>query len=352
MTGQERMDALFSYRKPDRVPVFGDDAFSMINCGYTLNDLQNDARKAYDAVHWTCEQYGWEPYGMLLGHTVLGSWDFGARMKMPDSVYAAAISADTAAVKTEEEVWNLELPDPRSAGAIPKRMEYYRLREEAGLPVVFCARSPFAMAADICGIERFARWLIKKPKLCEKLMQMAIDHTFNVMAYCVDAFGAEKVVAYMSSPTEANQLFSSRLVEKYALPRHREYHERLRELGVGRFYFHICGEQNANLPFLAEFAASADGWPHPSILSFGHEIALEDAARYFPEDIIAGNVDPTVFQSGPPQRVYDLCRMCIERGKKIPNGFILAPGCALPPRAPAYNVWMMTKAVCNCGRYD
>ena len=123
-------------------------------------------------------------------------------------------------------------------------------------------------------------------------------------------------------------------------------------MGVNKFYFHICGEQNLNLPHLAEFASSADGWPHPSILSFGHEVDLNDAAKYFPDDIIMGNIEPAVIQTGTPQQVYELCRIAIEKGKRIAGGFILAPGCGMPPRAPAYNVWMLTKAVNDLGWYD
>jgi uroporphyrinogen decarboxylase len=33
-------------------------------------------------------------------------------------------------------------------------------------------------------------------------------------------------------------------------------------------------------------------------------------------------------------------------------GFILAPGCGLPPKSPPYNVWMMTEAVNDFGWYS
>jgi uroporphyrinogen decarboxylase len=353
MTHQERLEALLSYEKPDRVPIFGmGGAFSMINCGYSLVELQTDPRKFWDAHGWTCEQYGWEPLWVSPAHTVLGSWDFGAKMNMPDSPYATSIAVDTPAVTTEDEVWNLEMPDVRTAGAIPKRMEFSRLADQAGRPIMFQSRSPFAMAADICGVEQFARWLLRQPQLCEKLMQVALDHAFNVLAYWVETFGAEKIVFNMSSPTEANQLFSPKHIQTYALPYHKAFHARLRDIGVRRFLFHICGEQNLNLPVLAEFASTEDGWPHPSILSFGHEVDLHDAARHFPHDIIMGNIEPAIIQTGTPQEVYERCGARIGQGKQIDGGFVLAPGCGLPPKSPPYNVWMMTKAVHDFGYYE
>ena len=106
------------------------------------------------------------------------------------------------------------------------------------------------------------------------------------------------------------------------------------------------------MPILSEFASGGDSWPHPAILSFGREVDLDVAARLFPEDIIMGNIEPAVIQTGTPQQVYETCCEAIEKGKKFPGGFLLGVGCGMPPRAPAYNVWMMTKAVDDFGWYE
>jgi uroporphyrinogen decarboxylase len=230
-------------------------------------------------------------------------------------------------------------------------MEFSKLQARAGMSVRFLSRSPFNTGSDICGIELFCRWMTRKPDLCHRLIEMGMEHILRVLQYWVDTFGAENIFFLMSSPSESNQVISPRHFQEFAISYHREFQRKLRSMGIHRFLFHICGDQNMNLPYLAELAASSDGWPHPSILSFGHEVDLTDAAKYFPEDIIMGNIMPAAFQTGRPQEVYDLCRITIEKGKKISGGFILAPGCGLPPWAPPYNVWMMTKAVNDFGWY-
>jgi uroporphyrinogen decarboxylase len=133
----------------------------------------------------------------------------------------------------------------------------------------------------------------------------------------------------------------------YALPFHVEYHQRLTELGINRFLFHICGDQNFNLPLLAE----AVPWPHPSLLSFGHEVDIDDAARYFPNDIIYGNIDTTIIQTGSPNEVYDCALGVVQKGRKAPGGFVLSAGCELPPMVPPANVFAITKAVNDQGWY-
>jgi uroporphyrinogen decarboxylase len=81
-------------------------------------------------------------------------------------------------------------------------------------------------------------------------------------------------------------------------------------------------------------------------------VDLETAAEMFPNNIIAGNVEPQVIQNGTPEQVYEVTRIAIEKGKKAPGGFFLMPGCELPPMAPGYNIHTMMKAVNDFGFYD
>ena len=349
MTGQERMDALFAGQVPDRVPVGAmSTGFNTRNAGYTVAAAYEDPEKSFSAMQWTTEQYGWDPVPQYAGHTVLGAWDFGGRVRMPKGEYEGALVVTDYPVNAEEDVEKLRLPDPRTAGRIPQALRFAQLQAEHDLPVYFFSRSPFTMAANIAGIERFLRWSMRRPELCQRLLELSLDHIFNVLGLWVETFGAGRVFAWMSSPTESNQLVSPRIVKRFAIPYHQEYHRRLQALGVTRFGFHICGEQNLNLPLLA----AADAWIHPSVLSFGHEVDLSAASAHFPRDIIFGNIEPAVIQTGTPEAVYGLCRTAIDKGKRAPAGFILGPGCGLPVGAPPVNVYAMTRAAHDFGWYD
>jgi uroporphyrinogen decarboxylase len=146
---------------------------------------------------------------------------------------------------------------------------------------------------------------------------------------------------------ESNQLISPKHIEQFALPAHVEYIAGLNTLGITRYFFHICGDQERNLQFLSEISS----WPHPAVISIGHEVDLREAARSFPNDIIYGNIDPRIIQSGSPQEVYNESRKTIEIGKTIRGGFILAPGCDLPVTASRENVFAMARAVKDAGIY-
>jgi uroporphyrinogen decarboxylase len=343
------MAALFKYEKPDRIPITAwGGPFGTFNAGYSASDAYENPKKSFNASLWTWELYGWEPIGITFPGTTNGTIDFGGEVRSPQGEFEGADIIISNPVKNEDDLLNLKMPDPKTAGRIPLCLEFARLQEAHGLPVIFNARSAFTMAGTICGLDLLCRWLIKEPELAERAMRMALDHIFNVMGYWVETFGPEKVFVRMASASEANQVISPKHFEKFALPLHIEYQERLKALGIERFFWHICGDQNLNLPYLSEIAP----WRHPSILTFGHEVDLEAAGKFFPEDIILGNIEPAILQIGPPRRVYELCKTAIEKGKKAPGGFILGPGCALPAFAPPVNVFAMTKAVNDFGWYE
>jgi len=355
MTTKERMEALLSYQKPDRVPI-GYQGIPLNTPGlkqkfpaFSLVSEYNNPELTFHVSLWVAEHYGWDLIPHFFAHTILGGWDFGGEIQMPRGEYQDSISIKSPPVKTEDDVWSLNMPDPKSAGGIPMAMEFARLQAKNHLPIWFFPRSPFCSASNICGLDKFCRWMLKKPDLCHRLLRMATDHIFNVLDYWIDTFGAQNIFFMMSSPNESNQVISPRQFKQFAFPYHVELQNRLRAVGITRFYFHICGDQNLNLPYLAELSSI---WPHPAILSFGHEVDIEVAGRYFSQDIIYGNIEPAIFQEGTPEKVYELCKIALNKGKKLPGGFVLAPGCGLPPFSLPDNLYAMSRAVHDFGWYN
>jgi len=92
MTASERMDALFDYRTPDRVPLGAmSTGFNTRNAGYSVADAYNDPEKSFRAMQWTSEQYGWDPIPQYSGHTVLGVMDFGGEVRLPKGEYEGSL---------------------------------------------------------------------------------------------------------------------------------------------------------------------------------------------------------------------------------------------------------------------
>ena len=350
MTAAERMAALLKGEPIDRVPflLFSGLGFCARNVGYSFDSMYNEPEKSFQAQVWTIEQYGFqlEPSH---GYASYGAWEFGGEIKFPRGEREQAPSITRFPVESEEDAWKLELPDVTTAGIIPLTMQFCKILEKNGLPIQVSCGSPFTRAANICGVERLCRWMMKKPEVAHHLLRLATDHGIQVAQYWVDTFGAEQVNARDATPVEANQIISPKQFEEFAFPYQKELHEKVLALGIRRFsHCHICGEQNLNLPYLAQIPMGDVG-----LVSFGAEVDITTAIKYFGDTcIIAGNVSPVVIQTGTPQQVYELSKQCIEKGKYAPRGFMLMAGCDLPPMAPPNNVYMMRKAINDFGWYD
>jgi uroporphyrinogen decarboxylase len=251
-------------------------------------------------------------------------------------------------VTSEEDLEGLELPDVRKAGSLPIAMEFSRLQQKWGMQVTVVLGGNFTVAGNICPVGTLCRWMLKRPGAAHRLLQFASDHILDVVRHWVDTFGAEKVIPNLWEPLAANNIISPRQFATFALPYIKETNEKILALGVRHILYHICGEHTMNLPYWAQVPMG-----DPGLVTFGHQVELHKAIEHFGDTcIVVGNVNPSVIQSGTAQEVYELSRRCIEVAKSAPRGFMLMSGCELPPMAPPYNAYQMTKAIRDFGWYS
>jgi uroporphyrinogen decarboxylase len=347
MTSEERIEALLNRKPVDRVPFFGlCNGFNALNVGYKVADSYNDPNKSFNAAVWTIEQYNWERLPFI-AYASLGGWEFGGDIEWPDGEFDQAPHITRYPVATEEEAWNLKLPDIKSAGIVPIFLEFSQLAEKGGYRRYFTAvEEPFVTATNICNIERFCRWIIKKPELAHHVLRLATDFKIELARYLANNVGTERLIPFNGDAAATNYIITPKTFKEFALPYSKELHQRMLAMGFKHLLAHICGEQNKNYPYWAQIPMG-----DPGIISVSSKVAFETAIKYFPNDIIMGNIDPPLIQTGSPRQVYEHTRICIEKGKKAPGGFILAPGCELPPKSPPYNVWMIMKAINDFGWY-
>ena len=344
----ERVDALLNGKRVDRVPFFSFTlGFCARNVGYPVYSIYKDPEKSFWAQLWTREQYGYDS-DPFYGYASYGGWEFGGEIKFPDSQYEQAPSHGRFAVESEKDVSKLELPDVQTAGMLPLAKQFSKLQNELGMPVSVVVGGPFTIAGNICPVEMLCRWLIKKPELVHRLLRLASDHILDLVEYWTDIFGPERFIPQIWEPLTSNQIISPKQFERIILPYQKEVHEKILARGVKHILCHICGEHNLNLPYWAQVPMG-----DPGIVSFGHEVDLTTAIKYFGDTcIIAGNIEPAVIQIGPPQRIYELCKQCIEKAKHAPRGYILMAGCEVPVMAPPYHLYVMKKAISDFGWYE
>jgi len=351
LTEEERMEALWCGEKPDRVPILGLSAgFSALNAGYSIGDFYTDAKKSADNQRWTNEQYGWQPMTWSCGaYCAFAAEEFGGEIKWPDTQSLQAPTVVRYAVDTDEDILNLKVPDNlERVGTIPLLLENvdYMLQGK-GTVVAPTFYGPLDTAESIMGIERSLRVLMTKPDLLHYAFRVFTDFKIAFAKLFADTFGASRLVPEVSGPMEANTIISPKQFEEFCLPYIKELQEKLRELGFRHMWFHPCGEQNANLPYWSQC-----DFGDRAIIQVGHEIDLNTVAKYFPNDIVSGNLEPAIIQTETPEAIYNASEDIIRKGKEISGGFMFSTGCEMPPKASPYHVWMLTKAVNDFGWYD
>jgi uroporphyrinogen decarboxylase len=352
MTDRQRIEALLNHHKPDRVPVW---PFSMIGFAAVYNNLPiaeayNNPEASYAAQRKTCRDFGWVFFPGI-GYAAFGAWEFGGEIEWPTGEFDMVPKVVRYPIEQDEDVYNLKWPTADS-GLSPYSRRCAELARQERLDnepfnATIGAGGSFTLAANIAGTDKFLRWLIKKPEIAHHLLKVVTDWRLAGLPKQREALGLDGVLAMAGGATESNQLISPKQFEEFALPSLKEVQEKVLALGYRTTFMHICGEQNANLPYWSQVS-----FGDPGIISIGHEVELATAAKYFPNDIILGNLNPSIVQMGTPDEVYESTRKIVEEGKKIEGGYIFSQGCDLPPRSPVENVRMMTQAVKDYGWYD
>jgi uroporphyrinogen decarboxylase len=321
--------------------------FCAKNVGYPIKALYSDPEKSFWSQMWTAEMYGYDG-GAIFGYASQGGWEFGGEIKMPESEWEQAPVVAKFPAQTPEEVDALEIPEVETAGIYPLAIQFAKIQQQFGMPIFVQNFSPFTAAGNICEVDVLCRWMMKKPDVAHKLIRKATDFGLKVIDYFVDTFSPHPMMAFSGEATSANQIISPKQFEEFVLPYMKELHQHILDRGIRNILCHICGEQNLNLPYWAQME-----YGYPGILSFGHEVDLTKAIEVFGDQhIVAGNVEPQVIQNGTNQQVYELCRICIEKAKDAPKGYVLMAGCEVPVQAPPYNIYVMKKAVMDHGFYD
>ncbi|MFN2149444.1 MAG: uroporphyrinogen decarboxylase family protein [Anaerolineales bacterium] len=343
MTSAERIQALYAHKPLDKIAfIHRGYGFCARNVGYAIADIYEDPRKSFDAQVRTAEQYESDgtPFYTFVSY---GAWEFGGEVQWPDDRYGSGPSIARRPVSTPEELFELQRPNPRSAGSLPRMMEFAQLQARAGVPIAFICGSPFTHAANLVGVDNFLMWTITHPDAVHHALRLMTDHILEVAHEFIDTFGKGQVIARSAAPTDG--LLSPQQFESLALPYLIELHSEVLKMGASSIYCHICGEQNHLLDLWSKVP-----FGEPGMLSFGHEVDLLDAARAFPGQIIAGNVDPQIIARGTPEQIDAACREAIEKGKEIEGGYVFMGGCELPPITPPYNIYLMSQAREKYGR--
>ena len=193
--------------------------------------------------------------------------------------------------------------------------------------------APFTLGGLAYGVEKLMRGLYKDKAAVHAVLDFAAELCFSYLEPFIDA-GVS--IISLADPTSSGDLISREQFIEFSLPYLQKVGARVKERGVW-LTVHICGNTTNRLDQIPLVGAD--------IMSVDYKVDLGEARRILGGKIaFAGNMNPVaVMQKETPQGVAAACHETIAKAGTT-GGYILMPGCDIPPSVPIENVKAMVEA--------
>lgn len=178
---------------------------------------------------------------------------------------------------------------------------------------------------------------IRDKEAAEYIMKFTEKLTTTYWKLFVQA-GAELVS--QAEPNASGDMISHKQFERMALPHIQATNREIDGLVKAKM-LHICGNINRILQYLSQTGSD--------VISFDYKVDLKLARETLGGKMaFAGKLDPVaVIQLGNPEMITELTHQYIEEAESEKGGYIVMPGCDLPPATPVENVKAMISAAKN-----
>ena len=365
---QERVQAARRFEEPDRVPVLPAVAYRYllprvgVPFGAYYGDPEVMLRAQILGQKWLMENIRTDAYSITGAWT--GAWtDFentfeagslGCAVEFPDNDIPWVAGSW---VRTEEDLRRLEGMDFVHSGLNERQIEYRRAMISVaerypvrflGGPVFHPGRNPalthtsdgpFGVAGDLMGQTELFTAVHEKPGFVAELLRIVTDKLIGYLDFCWEEEGLTDRDLSWTDDLAAG--LSAETYRGLVLPEEK----RLRFHFDGRASFHMCGRTDHLLEVFRDELAIDE------YQGFGYQVDLEKIATVMGGRVVLlGNVNPFLVLQGPPQRIREATRACIEKLAPF-KGYIVQDGANIPPGTPPEHINAMMEAAEIYGRY-
>ncbi len=334
MTPRETILKAFELGKPERVPVtlFGGGMWSIKDYGTTFEELSNNAAKMADMCVVEADKIRSDVVYVGSGynnfHAAALGTAFGVGMKYRE-IGAPDLTAHF--VNSEEDIDKLNIADVHKHPVVQTVLEATRLvKQKIGNKylVTMTCWGPFTLAARFVGEEAFMKHTFKKPALVEKMVNFCADLLIHLYEPLV-ADGTLECLS-IADPTASGDLINPKQMERFAVPPLKKMSDWAKSKKVYTI-LHICGNTSDRLNLFPATGCST--------IFFDQKVDIAKAKEVLGGRMsFGGNVAPVhVLLNKTPAEVEAACREVIEIAAKD-GGYILVPGCDIPPTIPFENI--------------
>ena len=337
MNSIERTLRTLSFKPVDRVPV--DLHNFLVTPRFLAVDNYADFFRDGEAMA-EGQIKAWERYGhdilLIENGTAALAEACGVQVEYQEDT---APVAKTPAISSLDEVDSLEIPDPYKDPLLSELLKTTRIVvEEIGDRAYVIGRAdqgPFSLACEIRGMSEFLLDLAKGDKL-DKVHQL-LDFCRQVSErYALAQIEQGAHATSIGDSPSGPDVISPKYYREFAYPYVKTLVSNLKVKNITLAY-HICGNSS---PIITDMVSTG-----ATIIEIDQKADQKTAkAAAAGKATLLGPVDPSeVMANGTPELVMEKCNEALEN-LAPGGGFILGPGCALPPNTPDENIDTMIEA--------
>lgn len=346
---EERIDAVQRHKMPDQVPyLFYEDGW--VSCqrfGVSVEKYMKDPRTMLDIQVRNAEALG--------GGGYMGGLFVDLGITMPPEALGASIRydeknmpwIDKPIIREPKDLERLEVPDPDKSEPMVRAVEcYLYLKEHApeGLEVEFFPiLGPVDVSCLLRGTSEFMADLILRPDFAHELLEIITETNIVWLKKIDEVVGGLEVVKLGD---DYSGYLSRKTWEELPFP----YLKRIFEtIPKAIRWFHTDGPKIMQPGVLESLA----GLGIDVTFALHSELDLADAKkRLQPLNIaMAWGIPPVeVLLRGPPEKIDERCRQCIETAG-LGGNYILAPSGGDSPGTPVEHYHVVMRAAEKYGRY-
>ncbi len=325
----------FEGGKPERLPVtlFGAGMWSIKSWGTSFEALSRDADKMTSMLVDMSAKLQCDIVYPGSGYNNFHAAALGGKIKFRE---LGAPDLENHFVSSEEDLAKLNLADldkEETINTVKKALRETKAKIGNTYVVTMTAWGPFTLGARLVGEESMMKATFKKPAFVEKV----VDFAANLLIHLYEPIVADKTLEVISlaDPTASGDLISRKQFEKFAVPYLKKFTDWAKSRGVHTLV-HICGNTTDRLDLFPLTGASC--------ISLDHKTDMAKAKETLHGKMcFGGNVDPVkVMLNGTTADVETTCKEVIKTAG-TDGGFVLMPGCDIPPTVPYANIQKFIK---------
>ncbi len=327
MTPRETILKAFAMEKTERIPVtlFGGGMWSIKDYGTSFEELSKNVDKNVEMCVAEAEKIKSDIVYVGSGfnnfHAIALGRKLGVGVKFRE---IGAPDMTEHVVNTEEDIAKLDMEDIFRDPVVLGVMEATRkVKQRIGdkYLVTMTCWGPFTLAARFVGEEAFMKATFKKPAFVEKMVDFCADLLIKLYEPLVKD-GVEALS--IADPTASGDLINPKQMSRFAVPPLKKMSDWARSKGAHTI-LHICGNTSDRLELFPETGCSTIFFDQKVDIAKAREALLGKMS-------FGGNVAPVhVLLNKTAAEVEAACREVIDVAGKDNRGFVLVPGCDIPP---------------------